>query len=429
MNDSDQAPDVSLETDRLEQLLEVPAPAQPVVMIEYRNRGVPWWVLVPLVVVLPVSAVLYYRHAVLENYRELISKDAYMLKKQALEKAAEDPPAPETAKSPVVAAESPRGSAPEAILAAVSVPAEVAKAAESPPVTPETSGPAGGSKGGSEIIVTGAPEPSKARVRSILPGPIESTDIVSVPKGSGGDASARKNPASESAAVLGSPTTKIGTAEKQAGVAVATAAGKADTPERSPAAKAAGPSAGDREKTVRLEPLPSRDEWMSQLAQESARKNAEMAEEQEARNERMRARLHDDRVKFHEELRQILAANSKTIGDEIDDLAKRHRGDRDPRTYAKARGLWRNPRLPMPARANQLRSLDLSESDILNFISDNLVAHMHSPRGVKDANDLRARAARLLLSCPLPDAAESAVVAPGARTMVKTRATGNSRQE
>ena len=44
MNDAKEAPDVSLETDRLEQLLEVPAPAQPVVMIEYRNRGVPWWV-------------------------------------------------------------------------------------------------------------------------------------------------------------------------------------------------------------------------------------------------------------------------------------------------------------------------------------------------------------------------------------------------
>ena len=43
MNDADEAIDVSLETDRLEQLLEVPAPAQPVVMIEYRNRGVPWW--------------------------------------------------------------------------------------------------------------------------------------------------------------------------------------------------------------------------------------------------------------------------------------------------------------------------------------------------------------------------------------------------
>ena len=40
MND---ATDVSLEADRLEELLEAPVPAQPVVMIEYRNRGVPWW--------------------------------------------------------------------------------------------------------------------------------------------------------------------------------------------------------------------------------------------------------------------------------------------------------------------------------------------------------------------------------------------------
>ena len=47
-------PDLNLETDRLEQLLETPPPPQSVVVVEYRNRGVPTWIFFPLIVLVPL---------------------------------------------------------------------------------------------------------------------------------------------------------------------------------------------------------------------------------------------------------------------------------------------------------------------------------------------------------------------------------------
>ena len=58
----------------------------------------------------------------------------------------------------------------------------------------------------------------------------------------------------------------------------------------------------------------------------------------------------------------------------------------------------------------QIRALDIPEADILNFISDSLYGRMHSRGGPKDMNEVRMRAAKILLSlsprsrtkCPTP---------------------------
>ncbi len=52
--------EVNLETDRLEELMESPPPAQPVVVIQYRSRGVPWYLVLPLLVLVPIGAVAVY---------------------------------------------------------------------------------------------------------------------------------------------------------------------------------------------------------------------------------------------------------------------------------------------------------------------------------------------------------------------------------
>ena len=41
--------EVILETDHLEEVIESPPPGQPVVVIQYRTRGFPWYVILPLV--------------------------------------------------------------------------------------------------------------------------------------------------------------------------------------------------------------------------------------------------------------------------------------------------------------------------------------------------------------------------------------------
>ena len=39
--------EVTLETDHLEEVIETPPPGQPVVVIQYRTRGLPWYVILP----------------------------------------------------------------------------------------------------------------------------------------------------------------------------------------------------------------------------------------------------------------------------------------------------------------------------------------------------------------------------------------------
>ena len=62
-------PDLTLETDRLEQLLETPRNAQSVVVVEYRNRGVPTWIFFPLIFMVPLGAIIVYHRTVTERYR------------------------------------------------------------------------------------------------------------------------------------------------------------------------------------------------------------------------------------------------------------------------------------------------------------------------------------------------------------------------
>jgi hypothetical protein len=436
MND---ATDVSLETDRLEELLEVPAPAQPVVMIEYRSRGVPWWVMVPLLVVPPVLAVLYYRHSVFERFQAQVSDDAYRMQQLTLQKAAELPstaggPTPEPVRSDPAP-----GPAPVAIVAEVSTGGSPTPTASKPAV-PDRVMPQAGPAEASKIDVTDAGGPPKSRVRSIFPSPFELDGATAGTKDDGGDSAGRPSAAPARPVPEAAPSTKVASAEEppqdgdasgpREGAAPGIA-GKPGAATRAPAAKAGRTAPGDRAKSgPALEPLPSSDEWKGQLAQESAKKTAEIAEAQEALAERTRVRRYEDRVKFHEELSQILAAETTNAGAEIDALAKRQRNDRDPIAYAKAKRIWSySTRVPMAARANQIRALDIPESDILNFISDNLWNHMHAPGGARNDNELRMKAARLLLKCTLPDAAEAPPAVSRPSSMVKLREAGRSRPQ
>ena len=82
-------------SDRIEQLLEAPVPPPPVVMIEYRSRGVPWWMLVSFLVIVPivVTAITYYYQSMLERYRERASKLGYLLQAKAIDNAVAPNPA------------------------------------------------------------------------------------------------------------------------------------------------------------------------------------------------------------------------------------------------------------------------------------------------------------------------------------------------
>src|SRR5271165_5995405 len=64
--------DLNLETDHLEEVIESPPPSQPVVVIQYRSRGVPWYLVLPLLVLVPLGAVAVYHRLYARTHRTFV---------------------------------------------------------------------------------------------------------------------------------------------------------------------------------------------------------------------------------------------------------------------------------------------------------------------------------------------------------------------
>jgi hypothetical protein len=421
MKDADRPADISLDADKLEQLLEVPAPAQPVVMIEYRNRGVPWWLLVTLIVVVPLVAVVVYQQVIVERYAAAASKANYDLAKAKV--ADNNTPVaeePRTDPMPVERA-SPPAAAP-VVISAQAAPQPEAPEPGSPPSPSEPkAAPASAEKKVDAPALASAGEPPESRVRSIFPIQLEGAANAPEPK-SAGAGSPRPASAAQDRTTFEEP---IGAdpALSQPSRAVSSGPGEGrPTDNGTTEPIAVDPAAGSVDPASHpqtippVQPLPTADEMRRQLAQESAEISARKAEEPLEQNDRQRVRRYENRVLFHDELRVLLNGDLKRAGEEIDALARRRRGDTDPRNLAKARAIWRRGQVPLATRVNQIRALDVSECDILNFMSDNLFALMHAKGGPRDSNDLRVRAARQLLSCKLPGATAPAAAGSEAST-------------
>ena len=176
------------------------------------------------------------------------------------------------------------------------------------------------------------------------------------------------------------------------------------------------------------QPLPTKEEYELQLAQEAVRKRIELDEEQAALADRMRERHHEERLKFRDELREILAMGTKKAGPEIDALVNRTHGDRDPKVFGRAIHVWRFKHATAAVRINELRALDIPESDILELISDTLNERMHSRGGPRDSNEVRVRAARQLLNVELQEAAAAPPVGNGTINALKAREPSGGRR-
>jgi hypothetical protein len=436
MND---ATDVSLEADRLEELLEAPVATPPVVMIEYRNRGVPWWVLGTILVLVPtvVGAIAYYQYSVVERYRAEAAKAEYIQKVQAVEQAAATKHAASTA-------------TPVSILADTADPSvlQVAGPAEAGGTAKGGAGPSAGSSTKVANVELGAAaagssstavdEPSRPRVRSITRSPFDTSDEESpASNGAGGDAVAgaagtatKKGPGESSGAKLAAAPKDARAGEK---AGTSTIANVGPPAEGSPAAQssdaAVAKADGGRDGGVRapaVEPLPNAEEFLNQTTEEAAKKERELVEQDRANAERSRVATKEERVKFHEELREILAVHGKHAGEEIDQLVRRSQKLHDPRTFTRAKNVWGQLRLSQQAKVDQIRALDICEAAILNFISDKLHVRMRSPGGPRDANEVRVRAAQILLSYKLSGEKDSPESTAAPSKDLKARGAGGA---
>jgi hypothetical protein len=361
--------DLSLDSDQLEEKLEAANPAQPVVVIQYRNRGVSSWLFFTLILAIPLGAILLYHRLVVERYRV----QAAIESRKALANRLDAAPASEAASlgarptpvapapPPDIAANSPFGPPGSAPDPATLNPALVS-AAMHPPAAAE-SGP---------TVVEKTAEP---RLRTILPNP-------SAPVGPAG------------------PSTKpdgIGLAALGSTLAAPAVDLSADPAKDRRPPNTAGPAVHPA-----VQPLPSKEESERQIAEEAAKKEAEIAARDEIREADLRSRRYQERVKFREELRETMRLHGNDAGPEIDKLARRHGYDNDSKRSEKADRIWRSGRIPLRSKVALIRSLDLPETVILNFLSDDLYRQMGSRKGPRNPSEVRLWAARQLLGFELP---------------------------
>ncbi len=129
-------------------------------------------------------------------------------------------------------------------------------------------------------------------------------------------------------------------------------------------------------------------------------------------------------MKFRQELREILRVHGNNAGDEIDRLSRRYGYEAGSDAYARADRIWRFSRgVSQQAKFQKIRSLDLPESVILDFLSDDLHGKVKARGGPRNEKEVRIRAAKQLLAYELPPYSETPPAAlPAGRASGSPRA-------
>jgi hypothetical protein len=177
-------------------------------------------------------------------------------------------------------------------------------------------------------------------------------------------------------------------------------------------------------------PLPSKEETLRDIEAEAAQKQAELRVQHQAKQAEYRRLRDEERQKFRDELRDILESGGRA-GPAIDALCLRYGYETAPETFARASRAWAASSRSWDAKIRVVRALDLAEPMILNFISDDLHGRLRARNGLRDSNEVRVRAAQLLLSCELPPPGSAdrpaAAAATGGRSPGRVSATPSAR--
>jgi hypothetical protein len=466
--------DVSLESDDLEGDLAKGAAPPPVVVVQYRKRGIPSWIAFPTILAVPLISIMIYHRLVVEPYRGRAAEAERVL--EAWIKTPR-PVAPAPAPVPVAGATpnaSPVSSAANVPSVASGAPAAAAKveapAAPAAPPTPpsftpavSTSDPLPGSGqpsltqapttpanalspanpaagAAANVAASGTPAPSKNSSQPQTGAPVQSGAAdprVDSPAGGSAPKPPAATPAlaalerAQNSAIPPSFETPFDTAKDQptdatgaprtGGVRTRGLGLEAAQPNEVPGENghriaADGSRQEDRQPPVvrDIQPLPTKEESLRAIAEEAARKQAEILESRTTRQVEIRSRRYEERVKFREELREILRVHGNKAGDEIDRLARRHGYEADSDEIIRVDRIWRGARLSQQAKVRMIRSLDVPEVVLLDKLSDNLAGKVNTRDGPRNENDVRVRAARQLLSYDLPPLEEINRLAPPA---------------
>lgn len=401
-------PENLLESDRIEDVLEDSGPPAPVVVVQNRNRVLPWLLIVGAIAVLALgSALAYHRREVarLRLQAELARRDLQRAIEQAQAEENElrlaalppppvseptgvspMPPAPVAAPTAEEPKATPPAAKPEAPsqVAAAHVRARVLTQLTGPPVPapasdplpPESSQPAGAKPAGA---AAGEPTP----VRS----PFDEPDEADAPA----RAAARVDVAADPASVANAAPSK---------------------PDGRPPADPAPPPALPAEP-----PLPSRGETERQILAEAAEIQRDSDQKRDQQREELQALRDDERKQFLDELRMILSVYGRNAGPEIERLSNRSGRTQDPALLMRARIVISETRASQRAKVHRLRDLGVPESVILDYLANGLNKSLGARNGPRSRNEVWVRAGLLLLNYHEAEA-------PAARARVTTPTAG-----
>ena len=416
--------DLNLETDHLEEVIESPPPAQPVVVIQYRTRGVPWYLVLPLLVLVPLGAVaVYHRVSSRVRYPLVPPPSADQSTRKAAERQAVPGALSEASvratlqglpSATIVDLGAPlalnsQPIAPGSLPAVLPSPAPAAKADLTKPASPAAATPAATKEG----------EPSKSAGSSDLAKAAPGVTVASTPppattlvKEPGPQAAATTpvdatRPAPRGTVAIGfsvpadndSPFAELDISRRL----------PASTPDQEQAAASNGPAAASDPSPDR-QPQPTQDQLLQDIQAEAAEKNAELKQRRDLKDRarevvdaESQARVEDERAAFRRDLREAIKLSRKEAATQIDDLCNRYGRNYSDELRSKARFLLERygGKMSREAKVRMLRFHGVPEPGILDFLANEIHHMINSRNGPRDSNEVRIDAAKQLLSIKL----------------------------
>jgi hypothetical protein len=419
--------DLNLETDHLEEVIESPPPAQPVVVIQYRTRGLPWYLVLPLLVLVPLGAVAVYHRVSARANRMFVPPPSV---DQSTRKAADRPAGTEALSGASTAAAARDGvpsasnvdlGAPLALnfqpIAPGSLPAvessptptvkpDLTKSASPPAVTPATANetePAKTAASSDQPIAppsvtdANAPPPLATPLKEPEPQIAATTPV---------DAT---RPAPRGAVAVGfsvppdsdSPFAELNISRGPSG---------RSTTDRDRAAASSAPAMVS-DPSPDTQPHPTEEQLRQDIQAEAAEKAA--AEKQrndmkdrarEVVDAETQARVEDERAAFRRDLREAVKLSHKEAAAQIDVLCNRYGRNYSEDLRGKARFLLERfgGKMSREDKVRMFRFRGIPEPAILDFLANEIHHYMlRSRNGPRDSDEVRIDAAKQLLRIEL----------------------------
>jgi hypothetical protein len=411
---TDHPSDLDLDADRLEALMETPPAGQPVVVIQYRDRGLPWYAVLPIVLLIPLVAAAVY-------YRATSRPGAGASPIQTSAAAALSPPLTnESARQglPLTQAASPQPKSvtgDKSATATAATPTAATGAASAQPLVP----PPAASPSDSDVPLALnsqplAPAAIQQAVRSATALAEQVTPQTVAPKPPAAITQKDPDAAQPTTRVALSSPLAIGFSSPAApenpfaeldisrGGAAAATRSEEPAAQSSPATTTATPVDGQ----PGAQDPPTQEQLLRDIQAEAAAKGAEMRQLRDVKDRAQgqieaenQARLEADRIEFRRELDEILRTGGNEIGKDIDDLCERHGRNYDD---VLRRKIWKvlakfGGRMSREDKVRMMRLRGVPEAGILDFLANELNHNLYARNGLQSEDEVRATAARLLL--------------------------------